>query len=95
MYDMRMAAAKRKERWDFRVAPDADRVVREAAEATHRTLTDFVVEAATVEAERVLADRTRFVLDAERWERFGELLERSPQDRPGLEKLFSAPNVFE
>lgn len=92
---MGMTAAKTKERWDFRVAPDADRVVREAAEATHRTLTDFVVEAATVEAERVLADRTRFVLDAERWERFGELLERSPQDRPGLEKLFSAPNVFE
>lgn len=92
---MGMTAAKTKERWDFRVTPDADRVVREAAEATHRTLTDFVVEAATVEAERVLADRTRFVLDAERWERFGELLERSPQDRPGLEKLFSAPNVFE
>jgi uncharacterized protein (DUF1778 family) len=87
--------AKVKERWDFRVASETDRLVREAAETADRTLTDFVVEAAVVQAERVLADRTQFVLDAERWNRFVELLDRSPQDNPGLEKLFSRPGVFD
>jgi len=86
--------AKAKERWDFRVASDKDQVVRQAAETAERTLTDFVVDAAVVEAERVLADRTQFVLDAEQWERFVELLDRPPQEKPGLEKLFSQPSVF-
>jgi uncharacterized protein (DUF1778 family) len=83
------------DRWAFRVAPEADRLVREAAQATQRTLTDFVVEAATVEAERVLGDRTRFVLDAESWRRFSELLEQPTEPKAGLDKLFAKPPVFE
>jgi uncharacterized protein (DUF1778 family) len=86
--------AKVKERWDFRVAAEADELVRQAAETTDRTLTDFVVDAAVVEAERVLADRREFVLEPEQWSRFVELLDRAPQDKPGLEKLFSKPSVF-
>jgi uncharacterized protein (DUF1778 family) len=85
---------KVKERWDFRVASETDELVRQAAATADRTLTDFVVDAAVVEAERVLADRTQFVLEAEQWDRFVELLDRAPQDNPGLEKLFSKPNVF-
>ena len=86
--------AKLKERWDFRVAADADRLVRQAADSTDRTLTDFVVEAAVGEAERLLADRSRFVLDADRWRAFVDLLDRAPQDNPGLAKLFAKPSVF-
>ncbi len=86
--------AKVKERWDFRVDPETDRLVRRAAESSERTLTDFVIDAAVVEAERLLADRTEFVLEPEQWERFVQLLDRSPQENPGLEKLFSTPNVF-
>jgi len=83
-----------KERWDFRVDADTDRLVRQAAQTADRTLTDFVVDAAVVEAERLLADRREFVLDAEQWQRFVTLLDRSPQDNPGLAKLFSKPSVF-
>jgi len=82
------------DRWDFRVDPETDRLVRQAAQTAERTLTDFVVDAAVVEAERLLADRREFVLEPERWERFVELLDRPPQDTPGLEKLFSRPSVF-
>jgi len=87
-----MATAK--QRWDFRVAPDTDRLVREAAESSQRTLTDFVVDAAVLEAERLLADRTRFALDSANWERFAKALDRSPRENPGLEKLFAGPSVF-
>jgi uncharacterized protein (DUF1778 family) len=86
--------AKVKERWDFRVDPDTDRLVRQAAQAAERTLTDFVVDAAVIEAERLLADRRAFALAPEQWDRFVALLDRSPQDNPGLEKLFSRPSVF-
>ncbi len=86
--------SKIKERWDFRVAPETDRLVRQAAATADRTLTDFVVAAAVIEAQRLLADRTHFVLETEQWNRFVELLDSSPQDNPGLEKLFSKPSVF-
>jgi uncharacterized protein (DUF1778 family) len=83
-----------KERWDFRVEPETDRLVRQAAASSQRTLTDFVIDAAVLEAERLLADRTAFELERQQWERFVELLDRSPRDNPGLEKLFSKPSVF-
>ncbi len=86
--------AKVKERWDFRVEPETDRLVRQAAASSQQTLTDFVIDAAVLEAERLLADRTEFALEQQQWERFVELLDRSPRDNPGLEKLFSQPSVF-
>jgi len=86
--------ARIKERWDFRVAPETDELVRHAAEAKDRTLTDFVIDAAVVEAERVLADRTQFVLDASQWALFVELLDRPPADKPELAKLLNQPSVF-
>ena len=86
--------AKAKERWDFRVDPETDQLVRQAAATSQRTLTDFVIDACVLEAERLLADRTEFALDQHQWERFVELLDRSPRDNPGLERLFSKPGVF-
>ena len=83
-----------KRRWDFRVEPDTDRLVREAAEAAHRTRTDFVVDGAVLEAERLLADRTQFVLDSDA---VGPVRRgpRSPAARqPGAQKLFAKPSVF-
>jgi uncharacterized protein (DUF1778 family) len=87
--------ARATDRWDFRVAADADEFVRRAADVSRRTLTDFVVEAAVIEADRVLGDRTRFALEDEQWTRFMDVLERPPQENPGLAKLFSKPSVFE
>ena len=92
VYTWPMAAAK--ERWDFRVEPDTDRLVRQAADSTQRTLTDFVVDAALLEAERLLADRTEFVLAPEHWDQFVAALDRPPRDNPGLRKLFAKPSVF-
>jgi uncharacterized protein (DUF1778 family) len=85
--------ARVKERWNFRVEPETDRLVRQAAASAQRTLTDFVVDAAVLEAELVLADRTAFVLERQQWERFVELLDRSPRDNPVLGQL-SRPSVF-
>jgi uncharacterized protein (DUF1778 family) len=47
------------------------------------------------EAERILADRRVFKLDAARWNRFVEILDRPPGVPAGLEELFSRPSVFE
>ena len=88
-------APRATDRWEFRVAANADALVRRAADVSQRTLTDFVVGAAVVEADRVLADRVRFVLEHDDWTRFVEALDRSPRENPGLARLFSKPAVFE
>ncbi|MGB0093690.1 MAG: DUF1778 domain-containing protein [Solirubrobacteraceae bacterium] len=82
-------------RWTLRVAEPADRVVRAAATVSQRNLTDFVVGAAVSEAERILGERTRFVLSDEQWDRFVALLDRPPRSPEGLAKLFATPDAFE
>jgi uncharacterized protein (DUF1778 family) len=91
-----MVATKAKSsRWNLRVDPGEDIVVRRAAAEAKRELSEFVRTAAVAEAERVLADRTVFELDAERWERFAAALDRPPRVPAGLRELFSRPSVFE
>ena len=82
-------------RWNVRVASDDDDLVRQAASVSDRNLSDFILQAAIVEAERVLADRTRFVLDEERWAEFVNLLDRPAEANPRLARLFTSPTVFE
>jgi uncharacterized protein (DUF1778 family) len=86
--------ARAKERWSLRVEPEKDRLVRQAAARSQLTLTDFVIDAAVLEAGRLLAERTEFALDQQQWDRFLKPLDRSPRGCPGLEKLFSQPSVF-
>lgn len=90
-----MSAHARASRWNLRVAPDDDIVVRKAADEADRELSDFIRAAAVLEAERILADRTVFTLGHEQWDRFQELLDRPPRIPAGLEDLFSRPSVFE
>lgn len=84
----------RDHRWNFRVAESEDAIVRAAAESEETNFTSFVRRAAVTEARRVLADRTRFELDAGDWERFNELLDRPVEAPEGLRDLFSKPGVF-
>ena len=95
-----MAAVKNRQatkslRWDLRVAEHEDELVRAAADACELNFTGFVRHAAMAEAQRVLADRRRFVLSEDNWDRFNEMLDRPPQVPPGLRRLFSQKSVFE
>lgn len=81
-------------RWSFRVAAEANVVVRRAAAVCHRNLTQFVTDAAVLEAERVLADQREFALPKAEWETFMRELERPVRENPGIAKLFEKPSVF-
>ncbi len=80
---------------DLRLTPEAKQKLQTAAESAGRTVSEFVLESALVRAEETLADRTRFGLDAERWQRFLEALDASPRDHPRLSRLLQQPSVFE
>jgi uncharacterized protein (DUF1778 family) len=93
----RRAAKKqtREARVYFRATESERWILEQAAEATGKTLTSFVLEAATREAARALVDRRLFLVDEERWERFREALDRPAAEKPRLARLLQTPVVIE
>jgi uncharacterized protein (DUF1778 family) len=85
----------RNRRWNLRVENSEDEIVRAASEVAETSYSNFIRSAAVIEAQRVLADRTRFVLDEDQWRQLNELLDRPPRVPDGLRDLFSRPSVFE
>jgi uncharacterized protein (DUF1778 family) len=87
--------AMRTAKLDLRLSPEAKEKLQAAANASQRSVSEFVLESALVRAEETLADRTRFGLDAERWDAFLKALDAPPRDLPRLNRLFQKPSVFE
>jgi uncharacterized protein (DUF1778 family) len=80
---------------DLRLSLAAKQKLQTAAASAGRTVSEFILESALVRAEETLADRTRFGLDADRWEAFLAALDAPPRDLPRLERLLREPSVFE
>ena len=81
-------------RLDLRLTEEQDALIRRAAEQDARSISDFVLSAATLEAERHLADQHFFMLNEEDHARFEEILQAPPSDDPKLRKLFDRPSPF-
>jgi hypothetical protein len=82
------------QRLDLRLTKEQDALIRRAAEQDTRSISDFVLSAATLEAQRRLADQRLFILNEEDHARFEEILEAPPTDDPQLRKLFDRPSPF-
>jgi len=79
------------QRIHLRVAASDDELFRSAAAATHESLSEFLVESGRERAERVLADRTTFVLSAKEWRAFTAALDSPAVAIPELVELFRLP----
>jgi uncharacterized protein (DUF1778 family) len=84
-------SATKTARVNLRVAPADDILLRQAAELLGETLSEFLIESGRERAERVVADRTRFVLDEAAWSAFNEALDRPAEVKPELRDLFARP----
>lgn len=78
-------------RVNLRVAERDDDLFRRAADVAEESLSEFLVEGGRERAERLLADRTRFVLSEEQWAAFAAALDRPAQTKPELIELFRRP----
>jgi uncharacterized protein (DUF1778 family) len=79
----------------IRTTPSVKRVLQEAAAAKNKTVTEFVLDAALIEAAEVIAERRLFLLDDEQWEAFTKALDAPTKPMPRLEALFREPSVLE
>lgn len=88
-----MSTAKTR-RLELRLTEEQNSLIRSAAVYESRNISDFVLSAATLEAQRRLADQRLFLMDDEQYARFEEILQASPTDDPKLRKLFERPSPF-
>jgi uncharacterized protein (DUF1778 family) len=77
------------ERMHLRVAASDDELFRSAAAAKHESLSEFLVGSGRERAERILADRTRFLLSASDWDAFTAALDRPARAVPAVDELMN------
>jgi uncharacterized protein (DUF1778 family) len=85
----------RTEKLDLRLTPDAKRRLFAAAEASHRSMSDFVLQSALERADETLADRQVFGLDAKQWAAFQAALDAPPKVIPELKRLLERKAPWE
>lgn len=78
--------AHRTARIEARIAPQALRIVRRAAELQGRSISDFVVAAAQEVAQRTIDEAQVIRLSVEDQQRFVELLLNPPALAPALKR---------
>lgn len=87
--------ARKEDRLELRLRPTERTILDEAARASSMSTSAFVLAHATAAAQNVLADRTTFVLPADRWDAFVTVLEREARPMPGLAAFLARPSILE
>jgi uncharacterized protein (DUF1778 family) len=88
-------AENRSERIDVRMTPSAKHMLQQAAVASRKTLTEFLLDSGLHAAHDALADRRTFMLDDEQWDSFMAALEAPPADNPRLRALLARKPAWE
>ncbi|MCF7977405.1 MAG: DUF1778 domain-containing protein [Chromatiaceae bacterium] len=91
---MSATVTARTSRLGLRATPDQETVLRRAAEIAHKSLTDFILDAAYQAAEQTLLDQRFFMVSGHHYQALLEMLDRPESDNPGLDDLFSRRPVW-
>jgi uncharacterized protein (DUF1778 family) len=81
-------------RFNLRANAVQDNLIRRAAEARGQSVSQFVLDSATAEAEQVLADRRWFQLDEDAWRDFQAALDRPAIFKPRLNSSLNSDDPF-
>jgi uncharacterized protein (DUF1778 family) len=87
--------ATRDQKLDLRLTPEAKRTLRAAAAASHRSVSEFVLESALARADEALAGRQTFGLNSTDWKDFLAALDAPPRALPRMERLLNEPGFFD
>ncbi|ALV30516.1 type II toxin-antitoxin system TacA family antitoxin [Pannonibacter sp. Q-1] len=90
-----MTAPVRSEKLEMRVSPEAKRLLREAAELRHKTMSEFVLDSALAAAEETVLQRRILRLGEAEWQAFVEALDAPPLRHARMEQLLTSPGVFD
>lgn len=91
---MSTVAPARSARLGLRATPAQETVLRRAAEIAHKSLTDFILDAAYQAAEQTLLDQRLFMVSGSQYQALLDMMDRPDSDNPGLADLFSRRPVW-
>lgn len=91
----RKNSTQKDDRIQLRTSSLKKRIISMAAEVKQKTISEFVLDQAYEEAQRILAEQSHFYLSDEKWEEYNKALESPVRDLPNLKKLFDEPSIFE
>jgi uncharacterized protein (DUF1778 family) len=77
----------RSARLGFRATHEQQALIRRAAEITHKSVTEFVLDSACEAAANALLDQRLFLVDDEAWQKFQDALDEPAKVKPKLQKL--------
>jgi len=83
------------ERIDVRASSSVKQLLQEAARASHKNVSEFLLDAGVTAANQTLAERHHFVLDDDQWRAFQAALDRPVQAKPRLKQLLDAPGLLD
>lgn len=86
--------APKDQRFNMRMSTNQRQLISRAASVLDKSESDFMLDVATAEAERVLTDRRWFTVDDDSWDRFQELLDAPIPYENDLRDLLARPTVF-
>ena len=91
---MTAAVASKSERIDVRASLPVKQLLQEAARASHKNVSEFMLDAAVVAANQMLADRLRFELSPQQWQAFQAALDQPVSAKPKLKKLLNETGLL-
>lgn len=94
-HSRKRASANRSGRLGLRTTPAQAALIKRAAEATRKSVTEFVLSSVCEKAEQALLDQRLFMIDEQTWLEFQDALERPTQVKKGLQSLIEEPAVWE
>jgi len=89
------ASAVRSGRLGLRITPAQTALIQRAAEATRKSVTEFVLSSVCEKAEQTLLDQRLFMVDEQTWLALQDALERPVLVNKGLQSLISEPAIWE
>ena len=95
MMNEKAAAGRRTSAINLRAFPAQRELIDRACAATHKKLTDFILEAACREAEHVLCDRRYFVLDEDTFDAFEAALDVPLSENKAVQRLLAGKVEWE
>jgi len=82
-------------RLGLRTTPAQAALIQRAAEATRKSVTEFVLSSVCEKAEQTLLDQRFFMVDEQTWLAFQDALDRPAQAKKGLQSLMAEPAIWE
>jgi uncharacterized protein (DUF1778 family) len=92
---MSAANLSKTERIDVRASESIKQLLQDAARASHKNFSEFLLDAGVTAAAQTLAERRQFVLDETQWQAFQEALDRPVKSKTRLKKLLREPGVLD